>query len=146
MSEIGAAEYKASAEENLYAANASRMAGAYSVSHYLSGLSVECILRAYRWRIRQEWDGRHALVRLYRAAEFDRLIHRSDESAFADHFETVVASWNNEHRFISPAKLISFLNASGFTVNVKGDKLKEHSRKIYDAAEAIVELGLRKWK
>src|SRR5262245_18567646 len=40
----------------------------YALAMYCSGLAVECILRAYRWRIEPSFEGRHDLDDLFKAS------------------------------------------------------------------------------
>jgi len=138
---FGPSDYKNSAEENLQAANLCRE-GSYVASHYLSGLAAECILRAYRWRIDPSWHGRHALPRLYKAARFDHLLSSAERLSF----DLLVTRWSNEHRYFSSQQLTRFLNQIGATHNVRGDKLKDNARQMYNAAEAIVRTGVAKWQ
>jgi hypothetical protein len=144
--EIGATEYRAAAEEHLKAASDCRLNGDHLTSHYLSGLAVECILRAYRWKIDSEWSGRHVLPKLYWEAKFDGLVADSEREEMAEKFGTITSRWSNNHRYASPSKLVKLLNDVGPTKNVKGDKLKKNSQEMYDAAEFIVGIGKRKWK
>ena len=144
--EIGAAEYRAAAEEHLAAAAQCHVAGLHLTAHCLSGLAVECILRAYRWRLDDSWDGRHVLVRLYKAAQYDRIVPRASVEEATAKFGVIVDRWSNDHRYASPAKLLRRLNALDALRNAKGDKLKRNSREMYDAAAFIVELGLERWK
>lgn len=144
--EIGSTEYRLAAEEHLSAAAQCHLSGDYLACHYLCGLAVECMLRAYRWKIDVSWDGRHVLPRLYKESRFDALVTERERSKMAESFSIVASRWSNNHRFASPAKLAKFLNEIGATHNVKGDKLKEHRSDIYDAAEYIVGLGKIKWK
>jgi hypothetical protein len=144
--EIGATEYRLAAEEHLSAAAQCHLSGDYLTCHYLSGLAVECMLRAYRWRIDGSWDGRHVLPKLYRESRFDALVSKTEYSRMADSFSLITSRWSNGHRFTSPAKLARYLNEIGATHNIKGDKLKRHSSEIFEAAEYIVGLGVNKWK
>lgn len=61
-------------------------------------------------------------------------------------FGIIASRWANEHRYASPSKLVRHLNLIGALTGVKGDKLKENSREMYDAAENVVGLGIRRWK
>lgn len=144
--EIGAAEYRAAAEDHLRAAGVCHRDGNYVTCHYLCGLCVECILRAYRWKVNGDWDGRHVLPKLYREAKFDELITSKQIEEMADRFGTITSRWANNHRYTSQTKLQRHLNDIGATINVKGDKLKQNSQEMYDAAEFIFGIGKTKWK
>ena len=144
--EIGAAEYRAAAEEHLQAAFFCYQKGGHLACHYLCGLAVECILRAYRWQIDTSFDGRHVLPQLYLAADFDRIVPQPLVKSTALAFDTIFERWSYTHRYASPAKLLKHLNGIRATSNVKGDKLKNNSARMYEATELIVGLGNEKWK
>jgi hypothetical protein len=144
--EIGAAEYRLAAEEHLSGAIQCHLSGDYLTCHYLCGLAVECMLRAYRWAIDSNWDGRHVLPRLYKESGFDELVSEKDAERMAASFSTITSRWSNNHRYTSPSKLAKYLNEIGATRNVKGDKLKRNSGEMYDAAEYIVGLGKNRWR
>jgi hypothetical protein len=144
--EIGAAEYRLAAEEHLSGAVKCHLYGDYLTCHYLCGLAVECMLRAYRWTIDASWDGRHVLPRLYKESRFDALVSDKEAGRMAASFTVITSRWSNDHRFASPSKLEKFLNEIGATHNVRGDKLKRNSSEMYDAAEYIVGLGKNKWR
>jgi hypothetical protein len=144
--EIGAAEYRVAAEEHLRAAACCHIDGNYLSCHYLSGLSVECILRAYRWQINSLWSGRHNLVVLFREAEFDKFVPASLIDEMSEHFGLITSRWANDHRYASPKKLLRQLNNLHALKNVKGDKMKKNSQEMYDAAEFIFGIGKERWK
>jgi HEPN domain-containing protein len=143
--ETGAADYREAAVNNLEAAVSAHELGLYVVSHYLSGLAVECLLRAYRWRIDPKWDGRHNLARLLLESGLNQIVSAAAQDEFAKHFTEVARRWRSEHRYSSNAKMIRFLNDLHATVNVKGDKLKENSRIMLSAANYLLGLSERKW-
>lgn len=143
--EIGATEYRMAAEEHLAAAGHCHLNGNYLTCHYLCGLAVECILRAYRWRRDSAWDGRHVLPRLYKESGFDHFVASGQIDVMATNMTVVTTRWSNSHRYASRAKLLRHLNDVEATVNVRGDKLKKNSAEMYDAAVYVVQLGMRKW-
>ena len=55
----------------------------YVMAHYVAGLAVECILRAYRYRFDPVFDSRHDLQALYSASRFGNIVRprRKKESA-----------------------------------------------------------------
>ncbi|CAN5614683.1 hypothetical protein BH11ARM2_BH11ARM2_21910 [soil metagenome] len=143
---IGAAEYKEAAEEHLSAAYECHRSGNHLTCYYLCGLAVECILRAYRWRIDATWDGRHVPHRLYRSSEFDKGVGELALETLEERFGVIALRWANDHRYASAAKLLRHLNGLGVNTNVRGDKLERNSRQMYDAASFIVDLGIRRWR
>lgn len=143
--EIGAAEYFFAARQNLEAALLAHEADLYVASHYLAGVAVESILRAYRWQINEEWDGRHFLARLLRESRLLSRVPTAASESFEEHFYELSRRWSNEHRYASDAKLLKYLNSIGAGRNFKGDKLRENSRIMTNAANFIVALGAKKW-
>src|SRR6266496_2439793 len=93
----------------------------YSLAMYCAGLSVECILRAFRWERDQSFDGRHDLENLLKASALLRMKEErmqsrgiSDES-ISDYgrriraaMNDVVALWRNELRFASESSLRAY--------------------------------------
>ena len=143
--EIGASEYRYAAIENLDSALVAHSSGLYVSSHYLAGLSVECMLRAYRWRVDGQWDGRHFLPRLLRESGLLKEVPEDALLTFIDRFAELSRCWSNEHRYTSDGKLMKRLNSIQASWGVKGDKLKENSRIMTEAANFIVGIGRKKW-
>ncbi|MCA9113135.1 MAG: HEPN domain-containing protein [Planctomycetaceae bacterium] len=50
--------------------------GSYSLAMYSAGLAVECICRAFIWKVNGEFDGRHDLPKLMKQSRI--LQHRED--------------------------------------------------------------------
>ena len=61
---FGASDYKIAAEEHVSAARELYVRQRYVLAHYVAGLAVECMLRAYRGRIDPVFYGRHDLYLL----------------------------------------------------------------------------------
>src|SRR5205085_2036661 len=99
---------------------------------------VECIVRAYRTRVTRQFDERHDLYELARAAGFLDMFppHRVEQLSAA--FGTVVAQWNNSHRFRSEDSLRRFLTERALFRGVKGELLLARSRMIVNAALDLV--------
>jgi HEPN domain-containing protein len=115
----------------------------YVMSHYLAGLAVECILRAYHYRLSSVFSGRHDLQTLYRDAQFAILVLPDDEERVTSALTEVVRRWSNSHRFRSEQALRLYLRRSG--LGRTGTFVRESSRRIVDAAIVIVDLGVLKW-
>jgi hypothetical protein len=128
--EIGATEYREAASEHLGAAIHCHFQGSYLTCHYLCGLAVECILRAYRWKIDPLWDGRHILPILFKESQLDSHLSADEAETVSASFIIVSVRWSNSHRFTSPSKLAKYLNQIGATRNIRGDKLKANSMEI----------------
>ena len=137
--------YRTAAEEHVTAARELHEAGQYVLSHYVAGLAVECLFRAYRFRFDPEFDARHDLHALYRASRFDALIPEGVKTEVSAALSEVILRWNNDYRFRSAASLRTHLRKAGLSRSIKGDFVKESSRRITEAAFRIVNLGVSLW-
>src|SRR5258706_7045723 len=93
--------YLNAAVENLRAARILHEHGDYSLSHYVAGLAVECVLRAYCVRVSTEFDAKHDLRKLYKAGEFGRTYPEAVQRWIVARIDEVYIRWNNNHRFRS---------------------------------------------
>ncbi|MBI5832954.1 MAG: hypothetical protein HZB16_11715 [Armatimonadetes bacterium] len=118
---------------------------AYGAAHYWAGLAVECMLRAWRRLAHAEFDSRHDLVALARAARFHQVVGPDLAPLVSTALGEVAVRWSNDHRY-RPARLIErWLRDQGLDRHVAGDKLKYSSTCIIDAAQTIVQMGARRW-
>ena len=139
--------YRVAAEELVTSARFLHEGGFYSASHYLCGLSVECILRAYRFRSDSRFDARHDLNALFKISGLEVTFPQSQRSELEGYFAYIAKVWNNNHRFFSDEALRSHLKRMGLYYEIKrGDLLKENSRRMVAAASRIVGLGVKRWK
>jgi len=127
----------------LYDSNESQ---SYVIMHYVSGLAVECILRAYLTRMQSEFEGRHDLYQLAKEARFIGLFPLSRREDYLRDFTEIVRRWQNNHRYCTEQKLRSFLKAAKLDRGIKGDFLKENCRRMINAASRLVEIAEIKWK
>ncbi len=135
-----ALEHVATARE-LYDADLPR----YALAHYVAGLAVECMLRAYRHRIDPEFDERHDLRALYKAARFDEIVPPALQEQIGTARSIVDSQWQNNHRFCSEEYLRSFFKRGALDRGIRGDFLKERTRRIVNAAFEIVSTGNKQW-
>ena len=137
--------YLVAAQEHITAAMELHETGRYVLAHYVAGLSVECIFRAYRHRIDPQFDERHDLYELYKAAQFDEIVPEGREEEIGVALTEVVRRWNNDFRFRSETSLRSYLKRAHLDRGIRGNFLKESSRRIVNAAFALVDLGVCQW-
>src|SRR5207248_7404926 len=130
---VTADEYRWAAYENLRAAENADQGSHFVAGHYLAGLAVECILRAYRWRINEAWEGRHNLPRLAEEAEYFNLVSRRYRSRFASQFNDLVRRWRNDHRFYSSSKLETYLTRIRIASSTQS-RLAENSKEMVELA------------
>ena len=120
--------------------------GYYVLSHYVSGLAVECLFRAYYYKIERQFVERHDLYEWARRSRFlDTVSERNTEVVGAALFE-VATRWNNNLRYCSEASLRVFLKKAGKDRGIRGDFIKESSRRIVNASIVLVTHGVLKWK
>src|SRR5205085_11749063 len=96
--EFNAEGYKAAATQHVVVAKHLYDAGHYVLSNYIAGLSVECMLRAYRLRLSGQFDARHDLRELLRQAGFSELIPEKQHAEYLSYFLVVARQWANNHR------------------------------------------------
>lgn len=73
--------------------------GRFVASVYMSGVAVECMLRAYRTREGPAFDSRHDLRRLMTASGIMSFIKDHEGRSFAAHLGTVWRFWRNNLRY-----------------------------------------------
>lgn len=154
---VNAEEYRGAAYERYEAAVSAFSGKQYSMAHYLAGIAVECMLRAYQNRRDKQFSSKHNLYNLARESRFLDLLppERADLRGI---FEEMSLRWHNDHRYYPERKLRSYLHDTGFSMlahyrvgagersTIRGDLLKQNASRMIDLASLIVELGERKWK
>ncbi len=118
----------------------------YCEAHYLAGLAVECLLRAYRVRVDPNFDSRHVIQDLVNSAKFYDAIPLGRQIKTAADISEVVLRWRNDHRFRSAKNLRRWLSDQKLYRGIKGDFVKESARKITNAAVSIVSEGVLRWE
>lgn len=136
--------YKEAAWEHISLAQELHDANRYVMSHYLAGLAVECILRAYLYRLSPVFSGRHDLQILYRDAKFDSIVAPEDNERVNTAVIEVTRRWTNSHRYGSEDALRLFLRRA--RIGRTGKFVRESSRRIVEDAAIIVEIGVKEWK
>lgn len=132
--------------------------GSYALSMYCSGLAVECLLRAFRWKDDTSFEGRHDLNDLLKASgilqindDLMRKKKRPEEeiSQYGKQLRAamneVIVLWHNSLRFASEGTLEAFLRRSGRLQGIRGDALKKNSSDLLEAAQTIINRGVALW-
>jgi HEPN domain-containing protein len=143
--EFTAQSYRRAALEHLRYAGEAHNTGAYFYSHYFSGLSVECMLRAYRLKISREFDSRHDLYELAKSARFLNLVPFERQAEYGSKFNILNLRWRSNQRYMTEKQLRKYLGDLRADFDKKGDRFKNNSSTIYELAYEIVTLGDRKW-
>jgi len=143
---FGPEVYRTAAEEHLTASHELYKSGRYVLAHYVAGLAVECMLRAYRRRPESTFYERHDLWELARHARFLDVVPAKSTASITAALGEVVTRWQNQHRFRSEHSLRSYLLDRKLHLRIKGDFVKESARRIVNAASDLVTLGAMQWK
>jgi len=142
-----------SAAENYYKASSERIkdayllhtTGRYSFAMYASGLAVECLLRAFRVLSDPSFDARHDLWLLWKKTPLSKVRYKKSSKRIFALMGEVSVRWQNSYRFVSHDEICSLLKKSGRDRGIQGDFLKYNSKKLYEAAREIVQLGGLQW-
>ena len=143
---LNADVYLTAAQEHVTAARELYKSGRYVLAHYVAGLAVECLFRAYRCRVDKTFDERHDLQNLAKAGRFFSVIPPEQNQIISAALGVVVSQWQNGHRYRSAASLRSFLAEHKLYLRIKGDFVKENTRRVVDAALELINLGVMRWK
>ncbi|MBM3957739.1 MAG: HEPN domain-containing protein [Gemmatimonadetes bacterium] len=143
---IVAGVYRRAAEERAAEAVGLHGEGRYALAHYVAGLAVECMLRAYRVRVDPQFDSRHDLRELCRAARFYQFLPTEDAPRVSAALAVVADRWRNDHRYRDERELRHWLKDLGRDRHVRGDILKHSSREIVNAAVVVVTAGGVRWE
>jgi len=143
--------YLRCAEERVLDAQRLHEAGRYGAAHYVAGVAVECVLRAY-WGRRNpgKFYAGHALRRLCNEAPFFDYLPNTDETQVAARaaLGVVEARWLNSHRFRDEVGLRRWLQEDvGLDPRVgKAKALRYSSEQIVEAAVEIIVHGRQSWR
>src|SRR5438876_11495942 len=117
--------YRDAAAEHITVAGELYDSGRFLHANYLAGLSVECVLRAYRVMIDPEFDSRHEIDKLYKLAKFADVVPPRQAEEIGASLGDVLALWSNDHRFLSQGALRKRWTKHKLYEGIKGDFLKE---------------------
>ncbi len=127
--------------------DACRLHGAqrYPAAIYLAGVAVESLLHAYRTRQDLSFLARHDLPGLLKESAIAEFLRPADRRRLDVAMSTIWARWKNSYRYASAYKARSEYRRLKLDRGIKGDFLKENSRKTVDDALVIVSIGVRRW-
>jgi hypothetical protein len=144
--EFTAEVYRAAAQERTGSLQVLYDDRSYGLAMYVAGLAVEALFRACRCRIDPEFDSRHDLYELAKAARFRDVIGVIHLDRFGALLNEVAVRWSNNHRFRSDAAMRAFLKRGKLDRGMSGDFLKENARIQINAATELVAMGVARWK
>ncbi len=137
--------YFTAARERIQEANFLHTNGYYTLAMYVSGLAVECMLRAFRLLKDSTFDERHDLWLLWKSTELANVHSKFYRAKIQAMLSVVVKLWSNDYRFRSKTELRAYLKKLGRNRGIKGDFLKFNSEEIFRAAAEIIRLGAGLW-
>jgi HEPN domain-containing protein len=137
--------YRAAANENLLRAQSHFNSGEYFLAHYLSGLAVECHLRAYLRRRTAAFEARHDLVELAERSAYYNIVAYSEQVRFSMIFNLLNLRWRSNHRYYSERQFLDYMNEVKAEYNIKGDRWKNIARTALNYAYAVIRQGETKW-
>ncbi|MBI4955736.1 MAG: hypothetical protein HY908_27200 [Myxococcales bacterium] len=139
-------DYIGGAAERIGAAGVMYQAELFADALYLSGVAVECVLRAFAREEADTFDGRHDLQRLMKAATLERFVGEKQREAMSAALGEVWARWKNTYRYAPQARLRRELKRLDLDRGIRGDALKENARVALENALTIVNKGTFQWK
>ena len=145
MSVFRAEVCKSAAEEHVVVAKESYDMGKYVLSCYVSGLSVECLLRGYRVLKDPEFDAKHDLKLLSKICGWSAYFPLISASKVDAAIRDIYGRLENAHRYRSTREYRRFLQHRGFHRGILGDFVKEQTRIAVRAAELLVRIGATSW-
>lgn len=126
---------------------------------YVSGVAVECMLRAFITRQTREFDSRHDLRDLF--IESGILDIKPNSKAYARFSDEQLQQskrelgsavgylsrvWNNAYRYANEAQLRTHRFELRLAEGIKGDALKEILRRMLHASQLIIDRGTVLWE
>lgn len=157
--QISAEHYFHAALERIQQANLIYRAGdSYALAMYTSGLAVAAMLRAFRWKKDQSFEGRHNLLRLFRESGLLQLNEEHLQSKvlssemilqqvarFQGLMNHVVLLWSNDLRYAPETLARSRVVKMRLYERRKGNILKDASLRLQNAAQEIITRGAFLW-
>jgi len=115
-------------------------------AHYLSGLAVKCLLRAYLRIQTDGFESNHSLDYLAHRANFYDLVPVKKVEEYATIMAELTRRWNANHRYFSASDVKIYLHELKADANQRGDQFRNNARYALVQATEIVRLGERKWE
>ena len=137
--------YRSATKEHLERAQASFNEGSYFLAHYLSGLAVECHLRALIRVKTPNFDSRHDLEGLAKEARFYDIVPINESARFSAIFSTLNRRWRSNHRYFSERQFLDYMNEIQAEYNKGGNRWKNMAQTLLNHAYAIIKQGEAKW-
>ncbi len=143
---LTADEYYQAAQDHVGAARLLYDESRYTLAHYIAGLAVERLFRAYAVRNGEPFDGRHDLRKWFELARFDEVITEPRLAVVSSAYSLVFVQWSSTQRYYSDSFLRAFFRNSRLDRGIKGSAVKELTRRIIEAALIVINEGTVQWK
>jgi HEPN domain-containing protein len=137
--------YRDAAKEHLGRAEAEFDRGDYFLSHYLSGLSVECHLRAHLLRNAPQWEPRHDIRSLAKKSGYDNKASSELSSRLSGNIAIIATRWRSNHRYFSEREFLDSMTALRAEFDKRGNRRKNQARTLLNAALEIIAWGEKQW-
>ena len=137
--------YRDAAKEHLLRAQENFDSENYFLAHYLSGLAVECHLRAYLRSAQTQFESRHNLRELAKESRFLIIVPENQAFAFSAKFTLLNLRWRSNHRYYSERQFLDYMTEIRAEFDVKGNRWKNLARTVLDLAYDIINQGEAKW-
>ena len=137
--------YLEAAQEQIGSARVLRNRRRYPAAIYFAGVSVECLLLAYRTREKPEFDSRHDLGSLLKESGIVEFIRPKDRRRLPVFLADVWTRWKNNYRFASSDRLTAEFKRLKLDRGIKGDVLKANSDIVIRSAIEMINMGVRRW-
>jgi HEPN domain-containing protein len=138
--------YLRAAQERLRQAQAMVAPDDYALAHYLAGLAVESVLRAYLVRANAQFDAKHDIRKLVSQSQYYGFIRPKAVPQVAAAVAEIALRWSNLHRYRDVKDLEHWLKGRNLHDGVKGNVLKHSRDVVLEAALEIVTEGVLRWK
>jgi len=143
---ISSEHYFKASQDRIKEARKLHNSGNYVGSIYLSGVSVECMFRAYAAKNMGDFDSRHDLTLLLRASGMLEVISVSQRRNISAALGNIWSRWKNSYRYASEELIRAELKKLKLDRGIKGDWLKFSSMTVLDSALTVLSMGVKKWK
>ena len=143
---ISSEHYFKASQDRIKEARKLHNSGNYVGSIYLSGVSVECMLRAYVQGNMDDFYSRHDLIRLLRTSGISEIITISQRRNIDAALGNIWSRWKNNYRYASEELIRAELKKLKLDRGIKGDWLKFNSMTVLNSALIVISIGVKKWK
>ncbi len=139
MANFNAEEYRRASHEKFNAASHAAQGGHYVVAHYLAGVAVECMLRAFRFQIDRNWDAGHDLTKLLKGSGVLGKVSGSRGGRLQEAFNSLAIRWSVSHRYAPTDRLEKYLFRAKLEIGPKETRLRRDTQTMLQCAQIIIE-------